>query len=289
MARPSSIILAVLLSIIFVSCNGEARPQPKTDVCTIPANEAIRIPTTVLKTVDMGGASRASASTLIISQGATDEPPDGPQGFDVLEDGKLLVTDPLRRQISEFDARGNFKKAWEVGFAADSVTLTPEELVIVREAKTGQLHPFDRDGKPRATERAVLPEVEGSLVMPGESRATVTRAGTQAPSPLSVQLDKPGFTLLSVESLGTDKSGNTFVALETTSNGTTDTISLEKFVRRYSADGKAVAETASIPLDYLVAPVDELRVHRGVVYQLQTTNSEVRINLWDTNSSCSHP
>jgi len=88
--------------------------------------------------------------------------------------------------------------------------------------------------------------------------------------------------LFSLEVLATDSGGNTYVALEsTTGSREADEINVNKYVRKYSADGKLVDEIADIALDYYVTPVDELRVRRGVVYQLLTTNTEVRINVWD--------
>jgi hypothetical protein len=72
------------------------------------------------------------------------------------------------------------------------------------------------------------------------------------------------------------------VALET-SVADADAINVRKIVRRYSSTGVLLSESAPIPLGYYIQPVDELRVRKGVVYQLMTTPSEVRINEWDTN------
>jgi hypothetical protein len=226
----------------------------------------------------------------MIWPGAADEPPEGPVGFDVLEDGSLLVTDPLRSQISFFEADGKFRKAWKIGFPADSLTAMRNGMVLVREATTGRLLAFDQDGHARPAEAATLPERAEARVLTGQNRATVIRSAIDNThgGPLEIQFDKPGLTLLSAESLATDQKGDTYVALETTaSGGAAEGISLNKYVRRYASDGKLLCEIADIPLDYYVPPVDELRVHRGVVYQLQTTKSEVRVNVWDTNPLCS--
>ncbi len=226
----------------------------------------------------------------MISRGATDEPPEGPNGFDVLEDGSVLMTNPLRSQLASFDSQGKFRKAWKIGFPADSVTLIANGVLLVREASTGRLHAYDREGQSRPGEGEALPERAQALVQPGQNRGTINRPsiGNSRGGPLTIQFDKPGLTLLSIQGLLSDPKGDTYVALETTAgSAASEAINLNKYVRRYSLEGKLLSEIADIPLDYYVSPVDELRVHNGVIYQLQTTGSEVRINEWDTNQPCS--
>jgi hypothetical protein len=187
--------------------------------------------------------------------------------------------------VSVFDAEGKFLRAWKVGFAADSLTVDPRGLVVVREATTEQLHVFDGNGRPHPLEHAVLPEAPEARVISATAGTVAPPAkGNSHPGLLSIQFEKPGSTLLSLESLATDSEGNSFIALEaTTGSASDDTISVDKYVRRYSPAGALTNEIADIPLDYYVPPVDELRVRHGVVYQLFTTNSEVRINVWNTN------
>ena len=98
---------------------------------------------------------------------------------------------------------------------------------------------------------------------------------------LDVRFDKPGMRLLSIESLGTDSQGNTYVALEATTGG--EQVNVCKYVRKYSVDGKVISEISDIPLDYYVGPVNELRVRKGVLYQMRTTPSELQMNEWDVN------
>ena len=224
----------------------------------------------------------------MVWRGAADEPPEGPDGFDILDDGGVLITDPLRSRLSNFDSHGDFRKAWEIGFPADSVTVTGNGLVLVREARTGELHAFTQEGQSRPLEGMTLPEQAQARVLNGRN-GTVIRPSldTATGGSLAIQFDRPGLTLLSLETLETDHAGDTYVALETTTGQAADTINLNKYIRKYSPSGNLLGEIANIPLDYYVAPVDELRVHKGMVYQLLTTKSEVRINVWDTNQSCS--
>ena len=83
------------------------------------------------------------------------------------------------------------------------------------------------------------------------------------------------------ELLAMASSSGSYVALESTAGG--DSVDVTKSVRRYSAEGRLIAETTDLPLDYFVRPTDEIRVRDGAVYQLMTTMSEVRINVWDMN------
>ena len=213
------------------------------------------------------------------SAGGTDELPNGPEGFDVLDEAGYLIADPLRRRIVVYDAQGAYRQEWKIGFGADSVTAMPAGLVQVREASTGEIFVFDREGKPRQGGSAAPPAAVVARVLTPKT-GTVARP-TGQPGPLEVKFDKPGLMLLSLEGLGTDSQGNTFVALEATGGG--DDVNVNKYVRKYGPQGNLISEIADIPLDYFVHPVNELRVHNGRVYQLMTTNTEVRINIWNTN------
>ncbi len=290
MARPSGVVLLSLLALLMVSDAPGCRSAPVQSLCTIPLTQVIRIAVSMLDAQDKKPPSDVPA-TLLISKGDTDEPPEGPDGFDVLDDGTLLISDPLRGQISAFDSSGKFRTAWKIGFPADSITVTEKGLVLVRDASTGQLQAYDKNGKAFRGKEFSLPERMQAQVSSAKSSGSVIRpTGTRGDGgPLEIQLAKPGLTLLSIEGLATDSKGDTYVALETTASGAgAEEINLNKYVRRYSSDNKLLCEIADIPLEYYVAPVDELRVHNGIVYQLQTTGSEVRVNKWDTNPLCSH-
>jgi hypothetical protein len=157
--------------------------------------------------------------------------------------------------------------------------------MLVREANTGQTHVFDREGKTRSGEVAKLPVQPQARVL-SKNSGTVATAFTNGPSggSISVRFEEPGSALLSLESLATDPDRGTFVAMETTApQGGSDGINVRKTVRRYSPGGILLSETSAIPLDYYVLPVDELRVRNGIIYQLMTTRTEVRINEWNTN------
>jgi hypothetical protein len=283
--------LGVILIAFVIFSGATSRSQVKVSggdqqIRKIQLTRAVRIPVIKASGADNSGGARGQDSTsMAIWPGATDELAEGPCGFDVLDDGSLLITDPLSRRVSVYDAQGKFRRVWEVGFAPDSVTVTSDGLVLVREASTGQIHVFDREGKARSGGEAKTPVQAQARVLTGKSGtvSSMSRGGSAGGS-IAVRFDEPGSELLSLESLGTDPDRGTFVALEAaTHEKGDDAINVKKSVRRYGLDGRLISEISDIPLDYYVVPVDELRVHKGVVYQLMTTSTEVRINEWDTN------
>ena len=253
--------------------------QPRT----IPITRSLHLLLTNSATLPESAPSAAIAShPLAFSPGGTDELPEGPNGFDVLEDGRLLITDPLRLRISVFDPRGAFLQSWPIGFAADSITAGAEDTVLIREAKTGSFYKFNREGKQLAGPTFEPPAPPLARLL-DPKHATLARP---CGAPLSIAPGTSDTSLLSLEYLDTGPSCVTFVALESSVRATTaDAIDVRKSVRRYSADGHLLSETSDLPLDYYILPVNELRVHHGIVYQLRTTRTEVSINEWDMNES----
>src|SRR5262249_3799183 len=135
-----------------VSDTSSTPPKPGPGVCTISLTQTLRILVSRLETESGQESLDNKPATLLISSGATDEPAEGPTGFDVLGDGGLLITDNLRSRISHFDSQGKFINAWKVGFAADSLRVLGRSEVLVREASTGNFHAFDSEGQVRSIE-----------------------------------------------------------------------------------------------------------------------------------------
>jgi hypothetical protein len=283
MIRPTGIIALVALGALLLGSAAAWRlgPQPETRV--VPRERVINIPIDILRGTGPSGAQ--DPATVLVSPGAVDEQPEGPNGFDVLEDGSILLSDPLRNRLAAFDAQGKFRQSWKIGFAADSVTSLANGLVLIREARSGEVHVFDEEGRPRPAEHPSLPsQPEGHLVNGNSGTITKPDVGVSHGGTVSIQLEKPGSTLISLELLATDSTGNAYVALESTTGGKeSNAISLNKYVRKYAPDNSLVDEIDDMPLDYYIPPADELRVHKGIVYQLYSTDSEVRINLWNMN------
>jgi len=263
-----------------VVCNASSGHGPTdSDVRVYPLTQTVSIPLKILSPTQ--SAADIDPTSLQASPGAEDELPEGPNGFDVLDDGRLLISDPLADRVAVFDTQGKFRQSWKLDFSPDSVTLVGHEVVVVRDAATGQFHGFTVDGQPRALPDDTSPKLGEVRLKPGNV-AVVTpspEAGRHV-APMQITLDRAGMSLLSVEILAVDKDGNTYLAVESTKGG--DEVNVQKDVRKYSPSVTLLGQVVQIPLDYYVPPVNELRVRNGVVYQLDTTKSEVQINMWST-------
>jgi hypothetical protein len=176
-------------------------------------------------------------------------------------------------------------RSFPLGFAPGSVTIRGDGTAQVKDAQSSDVFLLDKEG---GLHRSEAPAERETAKAASPAKIASPHDGTVSPdgsgSPIRVHLENPTLTLLSLQIAAVGDDGSAYVALETTSgqNGE-EGIDVNKTVRRYSRDGKLLSQTENIPLDYYVTPVDELRVHNGVVYQLMTTPSEVRINVWDLN------
>lgn len=290
MARLSALMILFILSAMPGSTAPVEAPTPPTSVCTFPMSQTVRMAISTRRTGAADPSDGNDAAILWVTPGAKDELPDGPAGFDVFEDGSFVISDPLRRRLAVFDSLGKFRQEWKPGFVADSVTILGDE-VLVQEASTGTVHVLDKAGRLQPEAHAVPPRrAEASVLTPKNGAVARIDPDGQYRGAVEVRFDRPAASLLSLEALATDASGNSFIALESTVEGeASQDVNVNKVVRRYDSAGTLVGETSALPLDYFVTPVDELRVRKGNVYQLQTTRSEVRINVWNTNQGCSHP
>ena len=283
--RYSSISLLLMSCLMTGTSQNQSRaPQP---VRKVAITRTLTIPLTTQRAGSRASSGTAGRSTaLTVSPGAADEQPEGPTGFDVFDDGDVLIADPLQKRLVLYDSKGAFQRSWEIGFAADSVRINSDGTVVVREETTGRLRTVDREGKSRAG-GTTLPQLPKAQLQSGGRVGQIVIGPGQASGirSFTVYYEQPGAALLSLESIAMDPDRGYFVALEASASGGGggDAINVNKFVRRYSPQGNLLCETSSVPLDYYVMPVDELRVRKGVVYQLMTTRNEVQIHAWDTN------
>lgn len=247
---------------------------------TVQLTRVVRIPLRTVAADEIAQDLANKFPDLALSRGGEDEAPQGPDGFDVFDDGSFLVTDPLMGRLSQFSPEGRFLRSWPLGFAANSVTIRPDGSAEVKAAKSSDVFMLDPKGELHRSE-APAQEPTGKILSPHEG---MVWRGKGSSAQINVRLDDPALMLLSLQVVGAGEDGSTYVAVESTSGQTGDEgISVNKNIRRYSPDGKLLKQTENLPLDYYVIPTDELRVHKGVVYQLTTTSSEVRINLWNLN------
>jgi hypothetical protein len=260
-------------------------PPAKQDVRKITLTRTIHIRTVTVSGQDSAERAAPEAASLVVWSGAPDEPPEGPDGFYVKNDGGVIITDPLRNRLISYDSQGNFLRSYDTGQPADHIDQLLDGSIVFREATTGRLLKLDADGRskefvqevPAATEKATLENsTSGSVSWPA--------IGAKAAGEIKVVLDRPNADLVSLQSLGRDSNGNLYVALEISKDhDQSEGLAVSKYVQKYSGDGMLVCETTDIPLDYYVTPVDELRVKNGILSQLRTTQTEVSINLWNMN------
>jgi len=271
------LVIGGLMMCLLWSTRFEGAPSSQpSGVRSIPLTRTVRIR---LTTADADPDASASG-TLQASVGAPDELPEGPDAFDVLNDGGFLISDPLRRRLARFNSQGNFVAEWKVGFSSDDIVALAGGLVQVREASTGDSHVFDQDGH-RLSDQIPVAALVVEARLNNQTSGTITRPDVRAGQngSIKIELDKPGLTLLSIQGLMFEPGGAAYVALEATGGG--EEVNVKKFVRKYSAEGRLLAETSELPLDYYVAPLEEIRVRNDVVYQLMTSRTEVDINIWD--------
>ena len=276
---------AIVVAVMWCSaaCNSSSGlKQADSDVRVYTLTQTVRIPLKLLNS-DQSAPPEASPSstTLLASPGAEDELPEGPNGFEVLEDGRLLISDPLANRVAVFDAQGKFRESWKLNFSPDSVTLVGQGTVVLRDAATGELHAFNLDGQPESLPKDSPPSLGEARVKSGNAAVVTAQSTPGRPATqLQIIFDHPGMSLLSVEILAVDRDGNVYLALESTKGG--DQVNVQKDVRKYAPSGKFLGQVVQIPLDYYIPPVNEIRVRNSVIYQLDTTKSEVRINMWNT-------
>jgi len=259
---------------------------PQTERAAITALDAptftIRIP---IALIDAGNPPEGA---LTMRAAAEDREPEGPQSFDVLDDGGFLIADPLRERLLEYSADGTFRRAVPIDVPASSVTVIGASQVEVVSAATGVIQMFNerggRVGGPR-TESAISGAGAPDVVLDSAQSGVITwpnAPGALAPPrpELKVTLPELGQRLASLQVIQSDAADEVFVAMESTDAAGRTLIELRKTVRRYGATGLLEAEIRNIAVDNYIAPNTEFRVLRGVLYQMYSREKEVLINGW---------
>ena len=241
-----------------------------------PMSGAIHLPVLLLEGAVSEAALKAKPEALAVTAGGPDDLPEGPAGFEVMSDGRLLVADPLRNRIAIYDASGTYKGEWQVGFPVGSIAQAGSDLFRLRSLDSDSERFFDSQGHEQTAppSGSGAPQLTARLNGPNGG----TMEGRQTGGPLTISFENGTMRLISIQPLGSAPNGAVYVALEATPGG--DTISVRKQVREYAANGRQVAEVSDIPLTYDFPPTDELKVRRGVLYQLAPGKAEIRINRW---------
>lgn len=285
MTRVRQIFVGMLLPFFFIACS---KHQDTPSVRAIPLTRTIRIPAQIMTSDTSLAPWRLNAGLLTTTSGGEDELPQGPESFEVLPDGGFVIADPLQRRVVFFDSLGNYVAVWPIGLAVNSITLREGGEFAVRQANSGDYFFIDQRGQ--VLPQSAQPRRRGGNAAPAEARLLDRNRGRigeprsrgAAGGGLEITFESDTTQMVSLQNLGTDAQGHIYAALEITS-GSSTVIDLRKIVRKYTPEGKLLAQILDIPLEAEIAPVDELRLHRGCVYQLVPTRTEVRINVWDTN------
>ena len=286
-----NVLLKFLLAygLAVFSCTEKGSPGATSTVRVIAMSlPVVRIPVRVWNGDTSRSALLQKPESLAMTVGGEDELPQGPQSFEVLHDGGFVITDPLQQRLVFYDSLGKYLDSWWMGFPANSVALMESGELEVGHAVTEAIYLVDDTRQPRL----VNPAGRGrrDAAMPGEAemqRGTnhghitgpITRGG--AAGTLEINFESDSTQMVSLESLGTDARGFTYVALETAAADTV--VKVKKIIRKYAADGALVGQILDIAIDYEVAPADEFRVRQGLVYQLVPKQNEIQIRVWNTN------
>lgn len=273
-------ILLFLVIAFFVLMNQCRQKETRPSYRVLSVQRVIQIPIQRLEELPTDTLS-IKPEYLTVDVGAEDELPQGPQSFEVLEDGGLVIADPLRQRIVFYDSLGNYIDAWHIGFSANHVARMEDGFLNVVSATTGESFLLDETGR-----LSLLPSSRGEQAderttkMLGLNKGVIAgpkTRGAQSPA-IEINFSSDSTQMISMQNLGVDAEGNTYVALETTHGQ--ETIDIIKYIRIYSADGKLLYQINDISLDYYIHPNDEFRIKNGMIYQMQPRQSELLIQLW---------
>ncbi len=249
-------------------------------------SRVVHIPLYMLASKQDGEKLRGNLGALAATPGGTDEPPRGPESFDVLEDGGFVVTDPLQDRLVLYDSLGRYSKALQIGLSASSVSFVRGGTLEVWEASTGHFFQLDQRGGRKSIESTEVHKrvafEHGVSRMTGANRGIITDRPHRVKSigdTLRVDFDSDSTQMVSLQSLGVDREGYTYVQVEAAVAG--KEIEIKNIIRKYSPDGRMACQIVDIPSGYYVTPTDAFRVRWGKVYQFLPRESEVRINVWD--------
>ena len=273
-------ILFLFIGILFTQlcCN-----TSKQDFPIISKRRTVRIPVRMLSETNSGIVDE-NLNALTFTVGREDELPQGPQSFDVLDDGSFVITDPLQRRVVFYDSLGQFLEAWQIGFPVNRVKVIDNAFLEVIKATSGDTILLDDTGQIYSTNSRTRGQLStpnrGETKLLGLNRGVFSRPRTrgQEPATLEINFESDSTKMIAMQDLGTDGDGNSYVAMETTHG--TDTIDIIKYIRKYSPQGEILGQINDISLDYYIHPDDEFRIKNGQIYQMQPKQTELLIHVW---------
>jgi hypothetical protein len=219
---------------------------------------------------------------LTIRLAREEQLPEGPQSFAVLDDGSLVVADPLHERLVFFTSDGKFQRGLCVEWAVTDVASLGNRQLHIKRAGDPAGRTIDFDGRPLADAKSesvaasLEPEIRSdqSAILRWSARAE------SGPAETEIELSDPTKRIASVQVIAVDR-GKVYVRLESTEAAARSPTRVGVTVRRYSRAGASEAEVSGIPIDYYVVPTTPFRVVNDVLYQLFPTEKDVQIRVWD--------
>jgi hypothetical protein len=275
------ILSSAIALILMNGCSTNVKPTPSSFTVISAPTKVLHIPAT-----DLG--SRPLEGSVTVRPEAEDEPPEGPQSFDVFDDGAVLVSDPLLMRLVRYDSLGNFVGFIDAKLAASEVNILNSTTISILVASSGERIFLDINGKrvqPPPATRSLEMGTNASVKLTDPQSGTISWVGsrdindTRSPT-ISVHLESKDQRMASLGLLSTSRSADTFVAIESAELPGRNLGNLQTVVRRYDASGALETEVRNIPTDFYVVPNTQFRVKSGFLYQLQPLRHEVLINVW---------
>ncbi|HUB32964.1 MAG TPA: hypothetical protein VMA31_08045 [Bryobacteraceae bacterium] len=270
-------------------CGGGTKPAVPGGLRSIPVTRSLSLPVEQPANPDAAGNKAA----LTLSAGGADELPEGPTGFDIMQDGGFLITDPLRGRLVSYDANGAFRWELPIQYSAETIRIRENGDLETVNAVDSRRYIHTRDargnfGPPQPAPAGLIAATEadaGQAKLINAAHGTITDVPGAAGSgtPLEVFFEAQGRRMVSLRRLGRDAQGNSYVAIE--SGAASSTIDVQTVIRKFAPDGRAIAELQGLSSEPVVQPVEAFRQQGGVVYQMAPLANEVRIQIWDTNAA----
>ena len=259
--------------------------------------DVIELPTRLIRTG--GAAMTAGENELVLLDAGDEEVPQGPQGFDVLEDGSFVIADPLGERLAFYDSAGVYLASCELGLAPQSVTRIGSQFEVrglhtgawyrarLLEGEEGSECIVEEAPPETVGVRAAEEAGEAELVRDTVNFGTIdwTRGSRADRQPLEVSYQSDTTRMVSLQGVGPVTGANRgfgdelmVVAIEAASPA--ETIRVRKEIQVYDETNRLVALVPDVDVDYFIAPVTEFRIHGPKLYQLYPHRDGVRINVW---------
>ncbi len=295
--RVHSYLLSVTLAATILSTAGCLQQRHMAVTPELTLVETVELPTRILQSdefIDTYGENE-----LVILDGGEDELPIGPQGFDVLDGGGFVVADPLRSRLAFFDSTGTYLASCRLELPAMSVTRVGNQFEV-RDLKSGKWYRARLLEGEVGSECIVEDAPEGSVGVRAAEEggdATLNRSlpntgtidwtvGSRADrTPLQVTWESDTTNMVSLQGIGpvagsTRALGDELMVVAVEAARSAETIQLTKEIQVYDTSNRLVASVPNLSIDYLIAPVNEFRVHGTRLYQFYPKREGIRINVW---------